>query len=194
MEKIQESDILVEEELEITAVTGGRAPVRIPGKVASVFPALVHRNYQLYFFGQGISLVGFWLQAVALSWVSFQLTHSPFYVGIVAAASGLPFLFFSAFAGVFIDKTNKQRLIIYTQIVDSIIATIAGVMILTGTININTLILLALASGSVGSMDLPARQAFIVEMVGKEDLSSAVSINIGIFNAARLLARLSREC
>lgn len=180
-------DILIEEELEITAVTGGRAPIQIPDRVVSIFPALSHRNYQLYFAGQSISLIGFWLQIVAMGWVSFQVTHSAFLVGLVATASGLPFLLFSVFAGVFIDKTDKQRLIVWTQIFDASIAAILGLLVLTGSINIFFLIALAFLSGVIGSIDLPARQAFVVEMVGKTDLTSAISINVGVFNGARFV-------
>jgi MFS family permease len=178
---------LVTENFEITALTGGLPPLRIPRRMASIFPALEHRNFQLYFFGQSISLIGFWLQVVAMGWVSFQLTDSPFYVGLVATASGLPFLLFAAFAGVFIDKTNKQKLIVYTQVGEAFIAALLGFLVLTGQINILILLTLSFINGIIGAVDLPARQAFVVEMVGKKDLTSASSINVGVFNAARFV-------
>ena len=187
MGKIRDEDVLIEEELEITALTGGRAPIQIPDRVASIFPALAHRNYQLYFVGQGISLVGFWLQAVSIGWVSFQLTGSPLFVGLVAAAGGLPFLLFSTLAGVFIDKTDKQRLIVWTQVAEAAIAAILGLLVLTDAITTVTLLALAFCSGVIGAIDLPARQAFTVEMIGKKDLPSAISINVGVFNAARFV-------
>ncbi len=187
MENTNEKDSLITEEMEVSVVTGGQAPFPLPDRVATIFPALSHRNFQYYFVGQGISLVGFWLQAVAMGWVSFQLTGSPLFVGLVATASGLPFLLFSTFAGVFIDKTNKQKLIVWTQVIEGTIAAILGVMVLTGTINTTILVVLAFLIGVVGSIDLPARQAFIIEMVGKKDLGSAISINIGVFNAARFI-------
>ena len=182
-----QKDILAQEDLEITAVTAGAAPVQLPGKVVSIFPALAHRNYQFYFAGQAISLVGFWLQAVGIGWLVFQLTHSAFWVGAVAAVGGLPFLFLATFAGVFIDRINKQKLLIITQIFEAIFATILGFLVISNQINLTLVILLAFASGVVGSFDLPARFAFIVEMIGKRDLASAVSLNAGIFNAARFI-------
>lgn len=180
-------DILAEQELEITAVTAGAAPVQLPGKVVSIFPALAHRNYQLYFFGQGISLIGFWLQAVGIGWLVFQLTHAAFWVGTVAAIGGIPFLVFTTFAGVFIDKVNKQKLLIWTQVAEAISAILLGSLVVTGNINLPIVIVLAVFHGTVGSIDLPARFAFIVEMVGKRDLASAISLNIGEFNAARFI-------
>ena len=184
---MQKRDILAEEDLEITAVTAGAAPVQLPGRVVSIFPALAHRNYQFYFAGQAISLVGFWLQAVGIGWLVFQLTHSAFWVGAVAAISGLPFLFLAIFAGVFIDRLNKQKLLVVTQIFEAIFAIILGFLVISNQINLTFVILLAFANGIVGSFDLPARFAFIVEMIGKKDLASAVSLNAGIFNAARFI-------
>src|SRR3990167_6021905 len=86
-------DIEFEEELEITAVTAGTAPITLPSRVTSIFPALVHRNYQLYFAGQAVSLIGFWLQAVGIGFLVFQLTHSAFWVGTVAAIAVCLFWF-----------------------------------------------------------------------------------------------------
>lgn len=178
---------LIEEDLEITAATYGAAPVQLPGKVISIFPALAHRNFQLYFLGQAISLVGFWLQQVGLGYFIFQLTNSAFWVGAVMAIGGLPFLFLTTFAGVLIDKVNKKKLLIWTQIIEAIIAAIMGFLILTGHANLTSLTLLVFLSGIAGSIDLPARLAFIVEMVGKRDLASAIPINNGLFNAARFI-------
>src|SRR3989344_7020839 len=104
-----------------------------------------------------------------------------------AAVGGLPFLFLATFAGVFIDRINKQKLLIITQIFEAIFATILGFLVISNQINLTLVILLAFASGVVGSFDLPARFAFIVEMIGKRDLASAVSLNAGIFNAARFI-------
>src|SRR3990167_8284743 len=146
---MQKRDILAEEDLEITAVTAGAAPVQLPGKVVSIFPALAHRNYQFYFAGQAISLVGFWLQAVGIGWLVFQLTHSAFWVGAVAAISGLPFLFLAIFAGVFIDRLNKQKLLVVTQIFEAIFAIILGILVITDHANLTLVILLALANGIV---------------------------------------------
>lgn len=182
-----QKEIQAVEDLEITAVTAGAAPVQLPGQVVSIFPALAHRNYQFYFAGQAISLVGFWLQAVGIGWLVFQLTHSAFWVGATTAVSGLPFLFLATLAGVFIDKVNRQKLLIITQIFEAIFAIILGFLVITDQINLTLVIILALLNGIVGSFDLPARFVFIVEMVGKRDLASAVSLNAGLFNAARFI-------
>ena len=180
-------DIELEEELEITAVTAGAAPIRLPSKITSIFPALVHRNYQLYFAGQAISLIGFWLQAVGIGFLVFQLTHSAFWVGTTAAIGGLPFLVFTSFAGVFIDKMNKKKLLVWTQVAEAFSAILLGVLVVSGNINLPLVLVLAAFHGTVGSIDLPARFAFIVEMVGKRDLGSAISLNVGEFNAARFI-------
>src|SRR3970282_1878482 len=121
-----------EEELEITAVPAGAAPIRLPSKITSIFPALVHRNYQLYFAGQAISLIGFWLQADGIGFLVFQLTHSAFWVGTTAAIGGLHILVFPTFAGVFIDKINKKKLLIWTQVAEAASAILLGVLVVTG--------------------------------------------------------------
>src|SRR3989338_10857089 len=184
---MSKKEILAQEDLEITAATAGAAPIILQGRVISIFPALAHRNFQLYFAGQAISLIGFWLQQVGMGWFVFQLTHSVFWVGTVAALGGLPFLFVTPFAGVFIDKVNRQNLLIWTQVADSLIALILGASIITHNASLAIIIPLAAASGKIGSVDLPARLTFIVEMVGKRDLASAIPINNGIFNAARFI-------
>lgn len=180
-------DILIEEDLEITAATAGAAPIILPGKVISIFPALAHRNFQLYFAGQAISLIGFWLQQVGMGWYVFQVTHSAFWVGTIAALGGLPFLFITPFAGVFIDKVNKQSLLVWTQVADAIVAFVLGTLIIKGSASLYLVIPLAALSGIIGAIDLPARLTFIVEMVGKRDLASAIPINNAVFNGARFI-------
>lgn len=180
-------DILLEEQLEISTATGAAAPIQLPPRVLTIFPAFAHRNFQLYVAGQAISLIGFWLHQVAMGWLVFQLTGSAFWVGTVAAVGGLPFLIFTTFAGVFIDRANKQRLLIVTQITEAIIAAVLGTLVLTNNVNLAVIIILTFLNGAVGSIDLPTRLTFIVEMVGKRDLASAIPINNGLFNAARFI-------
>lgn len=184
---MDKKDILLEEELEISTISGAAAPIKLPPKFTNVFPALTHRNFQLYIFGQSISLIGFWLHQVASGWLVYQLTGSAFWVGTTAAIGGLPFLIFTTFAGVLIDKTNKQKLLILTQISEAIIAITLGILVLTGHVNLTIIIVLAFLNGVIGSIDLPTRLTFILEMVGKRDLASAIPINNGIFNAARFI-------
>jgi len=187
MAENNEDAVLEEEILEINEVTAGRAPIQLPGRVVSIFPAFAHRNYQLYFSGQIISLIGFWLQVVGLGFLVFQMTHSAFWVGVVSAAGGLPTLFFTTFAGVLIDKVNKQNLVFWAQVLQTILALLLGIAVLSGIESIPLILLIAFLTGTVGAIDLPARQAFVVEMVGKKDLASAISTNIGTFNAARFV-------
>ena len=182
-----QKDILIEEQLEISTRTGAAAPIQLPPGFLSIFPAFAHRNFQLYVAGQAISLVGFWLHQVASGWLVFELTGSAFWIGTTAAIGGLPFLIFTTFAGVFIDKLNKQKLLIATQAIEAIIAILLGILVLTGHVTLTIVIALAFLNGIVGAIDLPTRLTFIVEMVGKRDLASAIPINNGIFNAARFI-------
>ncbi|KKR78152.1 MAG: hypothetical protein UU23_C0003G0050, partial [Candidatus Curtissbacteria bacterium GW2011_GWA1_40_9] len=169
------------------AATAGAAPVQLPVKFISIFPALAHRNFQFYFAGQAISLIGFWLQQVGLGYYVFQLTHSPFWVGITAAMLGVPMFLFSAVAGVFVERANKQKLLVWTQVLDASVAILFGVVIFNNVASLPVILILAFVSGTIGSVDLPARLTFIVEMVGKRDLASAIPINNGIFNGARFI-------
>lgn len=182
-----QKDILIEEQLEISTRTGSAAPVRLPPRFLGIFPAFAHRNFQLYVAGQAISLVGFWLHQVAIGWLVFELTGSPFWVGTTAAIGGLPFLIFTTFAGVFIDKLNKQKLLVATQVAEAAIAILLGLLVLTGNVTLAIVVALAFLNGVVGAVDLPTRLTFIVEMVGKRDLASAIPINNGLFNAARFI-------
>lgn len=183
---MKNNDVVVEENLELASTTGS-APLKLPPKLLSIFPAFAHRNFQAYFVGQVISTTGFWMHQVAMSWMVFELTHSAFWVGTVAAVGGIPFLIFTTFAGVFIDKVNKQKLLIYTQVFEAIIALSIGILALTNTITIPIILVLVFLNGIVGSVDLPTRLTFILEMVGKRDLASAIPINNAIFNAARFI-------
>lgn len=185
-EQSEEISSLIKEGLEISTTTG-TAPITFPPKLLSLFPAFAHRNFQLYVAGQAISLIGFWLHQVASSWLVFELTGSAFWVGANAAIGGVPFLIFTTFAGVFIDKTNKRYLLIATQIAEATFAISLGLLVLTGHINLFLVMLLAFLNGIVGAIDLPTRLSFIVEMVGKRDLASAIPINNGLFNAARFI-------
>lgn len=151
------------------------------------FPALKHKNYRLFFIGQFISLIGTWLQMVAQGWLVFTLTNSAFWVGIVAAAASFPVLIFSLFGGVIVDRFDKRKIMILTQIFSMILAFILGGLTISGLINIFEIILLAFLLGITTVLDNPARQAFVIEMVGKEDLVSAIALNSGISNGARVI-------
>lgn len=156
-------------------------------KLLSAFPAFRHRNYQLYFTGQLISLIGTWLQTVAQAWLVLELTHSVFLIGLVSALGSLPTLFFTPFGGVIVDRLPKKQIIIFTQASLMILAFILGILTILRVINVAEISILAFLLGLVTALDMPARQAFVVEMVGKKDLASAIALNSGIFNGARVI-------
>lgn len=151
------------------------------------FPALTHRNYQLFFFGQTFSLVGTWIQMVALGWLVWELTRSAFYVGLVSALGGLPTLLFSLFGGVIVDRFPKKKILLITQFMEMILAFILAILTITNIINVWEIVVLSFLAGLVTAVDMPARQAFTIEMVGKKDLSSAIALNAGMWNGARVI-------
>ncbi len=156
-------------------------------KITSFFPALRNKNYQLYFMGQLVSLIGTWLQIVAQGWLVLELTNSVFLIGLVAAVSTLPTLLFSLFGGVIVDRFNKQKIITFTQTASMLLALVLGLLTVFKIINVWQIMILAFLLGVVNAVDMPARQAFVVEMVGKSDLASAIALNSGIFNGARVI-------
>ena len=149
--------------------------------------ALAHRNFRLFFFGQGVSLIGTWMQNVAQGWLVYELTNSPFYVGLVSALGSLGVLLLSIYAGIVADRTNKHRLVLATQALSMLPAFALAALVWTNAVAVWHVAALAAFLGVVNAFDIPARQAFIVELVGKEDLMSAIALNSAAFNAARVL-------
>ncbi len=153
-----------------------------------IFRALSSRNYRLFFGGQGISLIGTWMQQIAMSWLVYRMTNSPFLLGLIGFSSQICSLFFSPFAGVISDRWNRHRILVATQSLAMIQALILAVLTFTGVVTVLHLILLALFLGFVNAFDMPTRQAFVVEMVEKrEDLANAIALNSFLFNSARLV-------
>jgi MFS family permease len=150
-----------------------------------MFRALRHRNFQLFFGGQLISLVGTWMQTLAQSWLVYRLTRSPFLLGAVGFSSQIPVLFLGPLAGIFADRHPRQRIVIATQTAMMIQAFIIAALTLSHAIQVWQIFLLALMLGVCNAFDIPARQAFIVEMVGTSDLMNAIALNSSMFNAAR---------
>lgn len=157
------------------------------GSFFKVFPALKNRNFRLYFLGQLVSLIGTWLQIVAEGWLVFQMTHSAFMVGLVAAFATLPTLVFSLFGGVIVDRLPKRNILLFTQASSMLLALIYGFLVVFKLINIGEILSLAFLLGVVNALDAPARQAFVGEMVGREYLSSAIALTAGIWNGARVI-------
>jgi MFS family permease len=153
-----------------------------------IFRALHHRNYRLFFGGQGISLIGTWMQQIAMSWLVYRLTNSAFLLGVIGFSSQICSFFFSPFAGVISDRWNRHRILIATQSLAMVQAFILATLTLTGVIAVRHLIILSFFLGFVNAFDMPTRQAFVVEMVEKrEDLGNAIALNSFLFNGARLV-------
>jgi MFS family permease len=150
--------------------------------------ALRHRNYQLFFMGQGISLIGTWLQTTAMSWLVYRITGSALLLGVVGFCSQLPLLVVSPFAGVLSDRWKRRTILRVTQSMALLQASIIAVLVITGTVQPWHIIILSLFLGTVNSFDIPARQSFMMEMVeDKNDLSNAISLNSALVNSARLI-------
>ena len=153
-----------------------------------MFRALKSKNYRLYFIGQGISLTGTWMQQMAVGWLIYRLTKSPFMLGFVGFLGNIPTFIFTPFAGVLADRMNRHRMLIITQALEMVQALILAALIMTGKIEVWHIFALTIFLGIAVAFDAPARHAFIVEMVGKkEDLGNAIALNSLVFNAARLI-------
>lgn len=152
------------------------------------FRSFHHKNYRLYFYGQSVSLVGTWIQRIATPWLVYRLTDSAFMLGVIGFASQIPTFILSPFAGVIIDRVNKYKVMLVTQILLLIQAALLAILYLTGNIQIWHIIVLNLFQGTINAFDGPARQSFVIEMVeGKEDLPNAIALNSAMFNGARLI-------
>ena len=150
--------------------------------------ALGHRNYQLFFSGQSISLIGTWMTRIATSWLVYRLTGSALLLGVVGFAGQIPSFLLAPFAGVLVDRWNRHRLLIATQVLALLQSLALAILTLTGVVQIWHVIALSVVQGLINAFDMPARQAFVVEMVAKrEDLPNAIALNSSMVNAARLL-------
>ena len=157
------------------------------GGLASTLRALRHRNFQLFFSGQLISLIGTWMQSVAQAWLVYRITGSSLRLGAVGFASQIPVFLFAPLGGMVADRFNRHRVILTTQIVSMILAAILATLTLAGKIHVWHIFVLAALLGVVNAFDLPARQSFLVEMVGREDLMNAIALNSSMFNGARVI-------
>ncbi len=146
------------------------------------------RNYLLYFCGQCVSLVGTWMQHVAMSWLVYRLTGSAALLGLVTAAGQISLLFLAPFTGVFIDRVHRRNLLVATQVLCSLQAALLALLTMTGYVQVWHLILLSLFLGTVNAFDMPARHSFVIELVeNKKDLGNAIALNSAMFNTARLV-------
>ncbi len=167
---------------------GGDVPAQDSwGGRLTAFRALRHRNFRLFFVGQLISLIGTWMQTVAQAWLVLKLTNSSLMLGVVAFASYMPVVLVALFAGVVVDHVDRRRLIIGAQTLLMLSAFVLGGLTWGGAVKVEYVIALAALNGLVSSFDMPGRQAFVVEMVGREDLPNAIAMNSMIFNGARMI-------
>jgi len=149
--------------------------------------ALRHRNFQLFFSGQFISLCGTWMQSIAQDWLVYRLTGSSWLLGVVAFAGQIPVLLLSPVAGIVADRRNRQYTVIATQTASMLIALTLAALTLTRVVKVWEIMVLATSLGIVNAFDVPARQSFIIEMVGREDLLNAIALNSAMYNGARVI-------
>ena len=156
--------------------------------IASMGRALRHRNYRLFFGGQSISLIGTWLTRVATSWLVYRLTKSAVLLGTVGFVGQLPTFLLAPLAGVLVDRWNRHHVLVVTQFLAMIQSTLLAVFTITGRINVTDIIALSVFQGSINAFDMPARQAFAVDMLeSREDLPNAIALNSSMNNVARLV-------
>ncbi len=150
--------------------------------------ALHHRNFSLFFMGQSISLVGTWMQRMALSWLVYRMTNSPFLLGVVGFSGQIASFFLAPYAGVMADRLNRHKVLIITQATAMVQALILAILVLTGSIHIWQIIALSVLLGMINGFDIPTRQSFMIQMVeDKNDLGNAIALNSSMFNGARLI-------
>jgi MFS family permease len=152
------------------------------------FAALKHRNFRLFWMGQAISLIGTWMQNIAQAWLVLELTKSSaFWLGVVSALQFLPMMLFSLHAGTLVDRLPKQKMLIFTQSASAILAFALAIDVQLHTTALWHVLVIATLLGVINTLDMPTRQAFMIELVGKEDLMNGIILNSSIFNAARIV-------
>jgi MFS family permease len=150
--------------------------------------SLRHRNYRLFFAGQSISLIGTWLTRIATSWLVYRLTHSALLLGMVGFAGQIPTFAMAPFAGVWVDRWNRHRVLVATQVLAMVQSALLAYFALTGRITVVDVLLLSVFQGLINAFDMPARQAFVVQMIAdRADLPNAIALNSSMVNAARLI-------
>jgi MFS family permease len=153
-----------------------------------ILRALRHRNYRLFFGGQGISLIGTWMTRVATGWLVYRLTKSAFLLGVVSFSGQIPTFLLAPIAGVMVDRWNRHRVLVVTQTLAMIQSFAMATLALTGVIQVWHIVVLNLFQGLINTIDMPARQSFLIEMIeDKEDLSNGIALNSSMFNGARLI-------
>ena len=156
-------------------------------KSPPAFSALTYRNFRLFWFGQVISLSGTWMHSAAQGWLVFKLTNSPFYLGLVGSAMTMPILLFTMAGGVAADRFFKRNIILTAQIILMLLTLALAVMVSTGIVTVWHVLVISFLIGTTNSFEIPARQSFFIELVGKENLMNAIALNSAAFHGARMI-------
>ncbi|MFZ7134400.1 MAG: MFS transporter [Eubacteriales bacterium] len=156
-------------------------------KYNNPFAALKHKNFRYYWLGMCISLIGTWMQNTAQPWLAYTLTESPFLLSLIGTLQFTPVLLFSLFAGVVVDRFPKKKILFFTQSASLIITFILALLVWSGHIRYWHILITATALGFVNTLDMPTRQSFVIELVGKEYLMNAIALNSSVFNVARII-------
>jgi MFS family permease len=155
--------------------------------VAGAFASLRHRNFRIFWFGQLLSLTGTWMQSTAQGWLVLELTNSEFLLGLTTAAASLPVLLFTLYAGVVADRMDKRRIIVVAQAASLVFALALAILTDTGHITFGWILLLVMLLGTANAFEIPTRQSFFVDLVGKQDLTNAIALNSAAFNLTRII-------
>lgn len=156
--------------------------------LSNTFRSLKHRNFRLFFFGQCISVIGTWIQQIAISWLIYRLTNSAFIMGFITFIGAIPAIFVTPFAGVIIDRINKHKALILIQLTFLLEAAALAFFTISNSVNVPIILIIGLFNGISAAIDMPLRQALIIQLIDKnEDLSNAISLNSSSFNLARLV-------
>src|SRR6202451_1397819 len=158
-----------------------------PQRLATTLRALRHRNFQLFFSGQLISLIGTWMQNIAQSWLVYRLPGSSFLLRLVGFAGQIPVFLLAPIGGMAADRWNRHRVIIGTQTTSMILALILAILTLSHIVRVWEIVVLASLLGAVNAFAIPARQSLLIHMVGREDLMNAIALNSSMFNGARVI-------
>ncbi len=157
-------------------------------RVGQLFRSLQHRNYRLFFMGQGLSLIGTWMQMTAVAWLVWRLSHSAWLLGLVGFSARIPTFVMAPFAGVLVDRVDRHRLVLVTQVLSMVQALMLAGLMYSGRLQIWHVIVLSLMLGVINALDVPARQSFLVQMLDRrEDLTNAIALNSSMVNGARLI-------
>jgi MFS family permease len=183
----EETIVSADERTTRTAITAAEDPRSASG-ISHAWRALRHRNFQLFFCGQSISVIGTWMTRVATSWLVYRLTGSALLLGTISFAGQIPMFLFALFAGVWVDRLNRRQVLLWTQALSMVQSLLLAGLTLSGRITIPWILVLSVAQGLINAFDMPGRQAFMVQMVeDRKDLSNAIAINSSMANMARLV-------